>query len=1176
MPDRRAMLRQVMRGVQGRASLRPDFIKQIIDIELSARWWRKRIIRPDDLLVLDLGFDNLGLIDDGTRLERTRANRSARLIVEHQLQALADEAFLEIGGSQQASFASDDKLITEGGLQRQKDRDQPPNAPPPVLNETVPSPVRVRAAGESRLVFTMPDGLTAIDYTLDALLHACRTWPLSLDGAAQPVPTASSFGPVIGRFVDDLRLAAGAIADALPDATRDPLQRALERSAVRLAADFTARALAGRPIGAEQLGELARREVDRLGPLAGPDEEDRALAAAYLGTAVLADASATLGGAVGAAGPSVGLQPIVPILFRPHAPSWNETAIELPYRLIASPLATAGFTHAGRPVEHGGRTELWHTRLGSRGEGARAGTVDDRATQPLRYLWSPDYADPVASDLDLSLDAFDRSMIVRLTAGFDEEPGRSRFSPRPVSARRLMLTALGGWLESEGTWPRRPAGVDMVAWTHRAAMARDFYVRVEYVGFLFPFGHAASLIKVTERKFQWQGQPGGERIAPLRQRFFIVVRDRVRNYPRAIPQPAEGRSLPFRSVECLVEVTPDLDQPGARPADRLPAGFYTDADPDIPFRMAFWPSRGPAGDYLFPMVGIDDAGRRIPFSAPLIFVSEVLNVNARLPAVIAHYNGPANAGRRTRGMGGATIRYAPAKDADADVDLPSNDLQFEALPPTSGIPAGQTGQLQAFPAVHDAGVVLPAIQRLTGSTSAPRVRFYQEYKTKGFDENPGQLFLEIVAGAPLDFGTGVSADKAGAVASPNLTPTGLSRSYGIIAGAVEQFRTGTFEPADFFPDAKLLGVFSLRDLLNKVSVAALPNDVPKFATVELPDRIETEFRLEQVLKSGKVVPGLVTGEGGSSKLSLSAKAIARLDGSPPETFAEGSLTNFMIDLAGVLMIRFDRLRFKAAPGAKPDVDPDLNPEHGVTFGGPLEFVNTLKDYIPANGFSDPPELSVTPAGITAGYSLGLPAVQVGVLSLSNITLGAAFSLPFDGRPPSARFNFAERHNTFNLTVSLFGGGGFLALVLDTGGVREIEAALEFGASISIDLGVASGGVYVKAGFYFHFATTKVEFEGYVEMGGRLSVLGLISVSLTFHLSLSYERIEQGTKPDGSPRALSRLFGQASLVVEVEVLFFSKSVTVTVERTFAGSQSDPLFIDFVPDEATWRAYCDAFA
>ena len=31
---------------------------------------------------------------------------------------------------------------------------------------------------------------------------------------------------------------------------------------------------------------------------------------------------------------------------------------------------------------------------------------------------------------------------------------------------------------------------------------------------------------------------------------------------------------------------------------------------------------------------------------------------------------------------------------------------------------------------------------------------------------------------------------------------------------------------------------------------------------------------------------------------------------------------------------------------------------GIVFAGPLEFVNTLKDIIPSDGFSDPPYLDV--------------------------------------------------------------------------------------------------------------------------------------------------------------------------------------------------------------------------
>jgi hypothetical protein len=48
-------------------------------------------------------------------------------------------------------------------------------------------------------------------------------------------------------------------------------------------------------------------------------------------------------------------------------PLATETAIEMPYRLIISPNQYGAWAHASTPVSsQAGRTELWHTRLGSR------------------------------------------------------------------------------------------------------------------------------------------------------------------------------------------------------------------------------------------------------------------------------------------------------------------------------------------------------------------------------------------------------------------------------------------------------------------------------------------------------------------------------------------------------------------------------------------------------------------------------------------------------------------------------------------------------------------------------------------------------------------------------------------------------------------------------------------
>jgi hypothetical protein len=292
----------------------------------------------------------------------------------------------------------------------------------------------------------------------------------------------------------------------------------------------------------------------------------------------------------------------------------------------------------------------------------------------------------------------------------------------------------------------------------------------------------------------------------------------------------------------------------------------------------------------------------------------------------------------------------------------------------------------------------------------------------------------------------------------------------------------------------------------------------------------------------------------------------------PSFEAVAGLNNFKVNLFGFIILWFEQLTFNAKSGQKPDVAVDLRQgDEAVSFGGPLEFVNELRKFIPANGFSDPPSLAVTPSGISASFSLNLPGIGVGVFSLTNASLGAGFNLPFDSRPASVKFNFSERDHPFSLTVSLLGGGGFFAIGVSTQGVNVIEAALEFGAAIAIDLGVASGGVEVKAGIYFHWLEPvpnkgSIDLAGYVRIHGELSVLAIISVSLTFNLQLGYH------KDPGK----AVVYGEATLTVEIDILMFSADVSVSCRREFAGGAADPRFIDLIPTQQIWDAYCGAFA
>ncbi|WP_141537692.1 hypothetical protein, partial [Bacillus cereus] len=85
-----------------------------------------------------------------------------------------------------------------------------------------------------------------------------------------------------------------------------------------------------------------------------------------------------------------------------------------------------------------------------------------------------------------------------------------------------------------------------------------------------------------------------------------------------------------------------------------------------------------------------------------------------------------------------------------------------------------------------------------------------------------------------------------------------------------------------------------------------------------------------------------------------------------------------MEFANAMLLKFTLLRFTAENGKKMDVTAE---GLDLVFKGPLEFVETLKNIIPANAFSDAPFIDVTASGIRAGFTLGIPAFGVGIFSL---------------------------------------------------------------------------------------------------------------------------------------------------------------------------------------------------
>ena len=362
---------------------------------------------------------------------------------------------------------------------------------------------------------------------------------------------------------------------------------------------------------------------------------------------------------------------------------------------------------------------------------------------------------------------------------------------------------------------------------------------------------------------------------------------------------------------------------------------------------------------------------------------------------------------------------------------------------------------------------------------------------------------------------------------------------------------------------------SVADVLNTVASAAdVIEDVVRFVHQIAAAEAEFTFRYdwrptlhswpEPPKKPMLILPkdGLVLSvEGRAAKNDTHVSVLAELKDFSLQLFGDEPLVRF----------DFDHLSFRGGSDAKPDVDVVLQK---ITFLGILGFVETVRDLIPFDGFSDPPFLDVTSEGLSAGFTLALPNVSIGVFNLSNMSLGADVQVPFLGKAVTVGFNFCTRERPFTIAVVFIGGGGWFLLRLSPDGLDVLELGLEAGAILAVDFGVASGSISAMLGIYMRLEGEKGSLTGYFRLRGEVDVLGLISAGIELYLALHYE-FDTG-----------KMIGSAKLTIKVEVFCFSTSVTLTCERQFAGSKGDPSFADVMLERdgssPAWSDYCMAFA
>lgn len=811
----------------------------------------RAVVRDTDLLALRIELIGLRTVPQGAgkppRLEAIPGADPVALVLHLPPQAQGEQTFFHVRTGEPKAEAGAGKPAVGGG------------------EVPLPPPVKARSAEESRLAFRVPAGFQC-DYRLDALLKAVRT----LEPAVVPtaLPPGRTARPPSRWFTETVRVDPAVISNR---SLRNTALKAVPGAKVgaRGGSAAATAAAAAAQANAAQLARQARRQQQ----LMRQDGVDSPLLARREDRLRFVDA--------GGLQNELLLKPLLPPA--PREPLPHETALELPWRLILSPHAGGRWQHAIAPVTSArtGRTELWHSRLGDAvgpdgqpaGPAVRAvwardglGGEQPRNAQgqpaPMRgqapasgSLPAPD--DEGLAPFRLPMDDHDRQQIVHLSSNFRIP----KYTPEAIQARRLMVSPLGGWLESRGAWSP-PAGLSVEEWAHRAALGRDHKVRIVYQGRLFPFGHRAALVKVSERSFyKEEDDPGTQALldgntAYLRQRMFIVVREPERSYTDASLKTPDGasflRRFPLASVRINTQVTPDLMPPASLPG--------------IEGRV-FWPCLAANTPFRFSCTGLDLEGRAIDFELPMIFIDAIAGrpvskTSGRVDPAIARATLTTVQGAwRAKAQATADSALSPALDKDwtaaltngqrlslAPEDKPGDtsvealwlrfDAEVDNAAQTTGLLAHAGSELTEpyfFPALRDLQARVGATAVLAGSGGSNRLRLNADYLKLGFEhlDNRGKVFADVLKQpgmAALDFSG--QGNRSGGFVMPNLSPSALSRLAGPVAGDVKRFATQFGQDGGMFsgggvPLPLLFGCIPLSSVVQNLADLG---QVPKFVT----------------------------------------------------------------------------------------------------------------------------------------------------------------------------------------------------------------------------------------------------------------------------------------------------------------------------------------------------------
>ncbi|MEM8983335.1 MAG: hypothetical protein AAGC71_09925, partial [Pseudomonadota bacterium] len=740
-------------------------------------------------------------------------------------------------------------------------------------------------------------------------------------------------------------------------------------------------------------------------------------------------------------------------------------------------------------------------------------------------------------------------------------------------------------------------------------------------GHLFPFGHRATIVTVSER----QVTTGG--VAALFQRQFIVIKEPVVDYLTV-------GAMPFKSIRVVTSATPPL------------VGVDTDA-------AAFWIDTNVDEPFAFQFEAIDWDGAVHRFSAAAVYAK----AGARSVAD-ALYDDDNRAPIQLDGL--ATV-VVPFTGSDREPARSAGDTTLQLLGARLRSDGERADGADVYRCTADwVEARVPALEPyLDAVDNLGRFRL----EDPDANDNDGEVFAVAVGDAriPLSFHT--HADQVGGLITPAMVVDGLSRIQGPVGDAEAVRRRVPIDPTTYFSeDAKLFGVFSLsgdvfasgdgRSAYIPQFVVSVVPDAPKVGDDSDSDVAESEsaedqqrsqaYTITTALKWSFDMPEFAflnivrvrSVAEKQAKIAVSAMTKRRVGDAPSQDDEDANAsdnaendkvaqTDWKVSASAndfTLALEVDQLgglamdvnKLEVALGPRPpkeaaataadeppsndeedDAESTVKPEFTFELGevravGVLAFINPIMAALkppppPPLEYGEPS--AVFPASLPdagdadVSVSIGpfnVPDFKWLQFAVSDVSINLGVGLyffPREGSVPDPLFilRIASIDKPITLTSLPWGGTAHLALNITPRAVTGVQFSVGVVYRAEFDLGftkaLCSGSLAGVFTYYEQSTGSFVQTDFVIRLQGNARIAGFIDVALGLTAVGTWQQ--------------DACFFHAEIVVGVQAAFFSVTVTVRFNHELRSSNPDRLTdarpsADPVYSKDEWLAWRQAFA